>query len=96
MSKYYKGKFSDWFQENLSIYERIRNKIIRRSFDKEYGPIKVTYELDSQNCLTFLRSNKCIEIENGEELCRDFDTLMDSWNHMVDSYNKMFSAVLND
>lgn len=95
MSTYYRGRFSDWLQENFSIYERIRNKIIRRSFDKEYGPIKVTYELDSQKCMTFLHNNKCVEIENGEKLCKDFDALLDSWNHMVDSYDRMFKTVLN-
>lgn len=93
--KYYKGEFSDYFTNKINIYTIDKGEIIRRTFDPEFGPIHCRYETNDQ-IDEWLKDHKCVEIDNGEELCSQFDALENSWNNMVDSYDKMFKHILND
>lgn len=94
MIKYYKGK----------ILGKHRNIPFIVSVDEDYnvhyrkfinGPINETFK-DTKEGFEYhtLKQCNCIEIDNGEELCSQFDALANSWKHMIDSYDKMFKHIL--
>ena len=92
--KYYKGKIPGKHRDIPFIVSVDKDYNVHyRKFDNK--PIHETFK-DTEKGFKYhtLEQCNCVEIDNGEELCKDFDTLEDSYKYMIDSYDKMFKKVL--
>lgn len=101
MAKYYKGKFTSYVGEtDNNLFEITedggKTTIIRRSFDDKvlFRPMKAVYEVSSRDVPHFIKNKELVEIEDGEILCNQFDTLYDAFEDMVLSYIPKFQDLL--
>lgn len=97
MKKYYKGKFSKYCNPDYNLYEVSYLNVTRRSYDIESGIIRHTTTLLSTDQIEkFLEQNECVEIDNGPELCLEFDKLVEEFEDTRDWYGSLFISLLND